>query len=73
MSELSQATAKVENEARALAADVEKTLERVKTAIEDWYAKHFRRAAQAGTAPITADEKTALHATVSAAVQPAKE
>lgn len=42
--------------------------ERVNDAIEAWYAKHYHSAALAGRAPISADEKAALVAHITAAV-----
>lgn len=44
--------------------------ERVNDAIEGWYADHFRRAALAGRAPISADEKAELTKAITAAIQP---
>ena len=44
--------------------------ERVNDAIEGWYADHFRRAALAGRAPISADEKADLIKAIIAAIQP---
>jgi len=44
--------------------------DRVNDAIEAWYADHYRRAAVAGRAPISADEKAALTKAITAAVEP---
>ncbi len=48
----------------------ESDVERVIAAVERWYAAHFHRAAVAGTAPITADDKAALIQHVADAVAP---
>jgi hypothetical protein len=47
---------------------VEALEERLEAAIERWYAKHFHRAALAGVSAISAEDKSALVATVTAAV-----
>lgn len=49
---------------------IETDVDRVIAAVERWYAAHFHRAALAGTAPITADEKAALIQHVADAVAP---
>lgn len=49
----------------AVSADVKKVL----AAIEAWYAEHFRRAAVAGRAPISADDKSELTKAITAAIQ----
>lgn len=49
---------------------VETDVERAIAAVERWYAAHFHRHAQAGTAPITADDKAALIKHVADAVAP---
>lgn len=49
----------------AVSADVKKVV----SAIEAWYAEHFRRAAVAGRAPISADDKSELTKAVTAAIQ----
>jgi hypothetical protein len=49
----------------AVSADVKKVM----AAIEAWYAGHFRRAALAGRAPISADEKSELIKAITAAIQ----
>ena len=57
---------------RALISPVE-AAERAIAGIEAWYAKHFHHATLAGVAPIPADQKTALIAHVTAAINPVKE
>lgn len=49
----------------AVSADVKKVI----VAIEAWYAEHFRRAAVAGRAPISADDKSELTKAITAAIQ----
>jgi hypothetical protein len=49
----------------AVSADVKKVM----AAIEAWYAEHFRRAALAGRAPISADDKSELTKAITAAIQ----
>ena len=58
-------------EAVALSAD--EAVKRAIAGIEAWYAKHFHHATLAGVAPIPADQKTALIAHVTAAINPVKE
>ncbi len=58
----------VEADAKAAAIDVEEAAKRAVAGVERWYAEHFHRAAQTGTAPIPADQKAALVAHVAAAV-----
>lgn len=48
-----------------VSADVKKVV----AAIEAWYAEHFRRAALAGRAPISADDKSELTKAITAAIQ----
>lgn len=43
--------------------------DRVSDAIEAWYAGHYRRAAVAGRAPISADDKSELIKAITAAIQ----
>lgn len=43
--------------------------DRVSDAIEAWYADHYRRAAVAGRAPISADDKSELTKAITAAIQ----
>lgn len=43
--------------------------ERVNDALEAWYADHYRRAAVAGRAPISAEEKSDLTKAITAAIQ----
>lgn len=43
--------------------------DRVNDAIEAWYADHYRRAAVAGRAPISVDEKSDLIKAITAAIQ----
>lgn len=49
---------------------VESLASRAEAAIERWYAAHFHRHAQAGTAPLSADDKAALIQHVADAVAP---
>lgn len=43
--------------------------ERVSDALDAWYADHYRRAAVAGRAPISADDKSELTKAITAAIQ----
>lgn len=63
----------VEADAKAAAIDVEEAVKRAVAGIERWYAEHFHRAALSGAAPLPADQKAALTASVAAAINPAKE
>lgn len=49
---------------------IETDVERVIAAVERWYAAHFHKAAQSGTAPLSADDKAALIQHVADAVAP---
>ena len=49
---------------------IESIEQRAVAAIERWYAAHFHKAAQAGTAPLSADDKAALIQHVADAVAP---
>lgn len=49
---------------------IESIEQRAIAAIERWYAAHFHKAVQAGTAPLSADDKAALIQHVADAVAP---
>jgi hypothetical protein len=48
-------------------------IERVMDAIEAWYAGHFRRAALAGHAPLSAADKAELTKAITAAITPSEQ
>lgn len=47
--------------------------QRLRAALDSWYANHFHAAAIAGRAPISADDKDALTKSVLGVVAPTKE
>lgn len=51
-------------------ADAEALLQRMRDAIEAWYAKHYHRSVVSGTPAISSAEKDDLHRVVASAVQP---
>ena len=63
----------VEADAKAEAIRVDEAVKRAIAGVERWYADHFHRAALSGAAPLPADQKAALSASVAAAINPAKE